>query len=111
MSSGGSVGGAFGVVGMLTEKAIKNHQHGKKSEEMEGQNLEQMLQGNKDNFQIGYDGIQNVKVISSSLRRLIEIKPGEGGSKKFALSKENVASLQSSLPSLRGLEGKLDLPK
>lgn len=104
-------GAAFGIAGMLAERAIKNRQADKKRERMDSLSLDQMLQSDKKNYQISYESIQSFKLVSNMMQKLIEVRYANEEKKRYAVKKDAIQMLQSKLPSVRALEGKLEMPK
>ena len=103
-------GAAFGVAGILAERAIKNHLASKKRENLEGLSLDQMLASDKKNLAIEYDSVRYFKVVSSMMQKIIEVQYGNNEKKKYAVNKETIQQLETKLPSVKSLEGKLALP-
>lgn len=103
-------GAAFGVAGILAERAIKNHLASKKRENLEGLSLDQMLASDKKNLAIEYDSVRSFKVVSSMMQKIIEVQYGNNEKKKYAVNKETIQQLETKLPSVKSLEGKLALP-
>ena len=104
------IGGGFGVAGMLAERAIKNHLANKKRERMDPLSLDEMLANEKKNYQITYDSIRSLKLVSGLMQKAIEVKYGTDEKKRYALKKDSLDVLKTTLPKQRVLEGKLELP-
>ncbi|MCL4518702.1 MAG: hypothetical protein M1587_05840 [Thaumarchaeota archaeon] len=73
--------------------------------------LDQMLAMDDKSYQIGYDSILSFKLVSNMMQKLIEVRYANEERKRYVVTKETIQMLESKLPIVRGLEGKLELPK
>lgn len=108
LGRGQAVGAAAG--GMLG-RALAKRSENKEREKRGDLSLDQMIaQDPQDNFAVGYDEIQSLKLSPPSfvVKGSVEYKAVQRGT-KFGITKEDYNALKTFLPNVSSLSGKLEI--